>query len=138
MYRCICNKNYKTPYGLKNHAKQCNVNLSHSNPISLTELKATVVSSGKNGSSITTTKPTISVSLANVMPSPPPPPKSCNSSSNSSDTEMTNLMQEDDQLDGNLNTSKSCTMSIKAPTLQQHLLSPIGQIEVKSTITSQS
>lgn len=131
MYRCLCNKNYKTPYGLKNHAKTCEVNLSQSNSIKLTELKATVVSAtsnGKNGSTFSsltppTSKPTISVSIAttNVLASPP----------KINDAEMTNLMQ-DDQFD---ELNKSCTMSIKAPTLQQHLLSPI---EAKSTITSQS
>lgn len=108
------------------------MSLAQSNQIGkLPDLKATIVpaGSGKNGSTLNakfgsaSPTPVVSVSIAtsNVLP-----PKS-------SDAEMVNdLMQEDELTD-----SKNFTMSIKTPTLQQHLLRK-SPIETKSAIASQS
>lgn len=149
MYRCHCNKNYKTFYGLKNHAKSCNVNLTSANPIDnqlkLIDLKTTVNTNGNTNGSMTTIctspntlsvtnqtnkigSPIMSVSIATTP--------STNLSSASNNSELKNQMQEDDPIEGNGLTSKAI-VSLKAPTLQQHLLSPI--VETKSSaFTSQA
>ena len=101
----------------------------------LPDPKATIMSapatngSGKNGSTMkfgsVSSSPVVSVSIAtsNVLPSPA-----------KGDAEMANdLTQDDDQLA----ESKNFTMSIKTPTLQQHLLRK-SPIEAKSAIASQS
>lgn len=110
MYRCVCNKNYKTIYGLRNHAKQCSTNLAAQNPIGkLTDLKTTTVVSngGAPFTSNTPSKPIMSVSIANV-------PKA------NGTLELNNQMEDDNQT--------------KTPTLQ-HLLSPI---DAKPQFTSQA
>lgn len=119
------------------------MHLAQSNQIGkLPDLKATIVSapaasngSGKNGltmsakfgSASNSPTPVVSVSIApsNVLSMP----------AKSGDAEMANdLMQADGQL---AESKPNFTMSIKTPTLQQHLLRK-SPIEAKNAIASQS
>lgn len=118
MYKCVCNKNYKTIYGLKNHAKICPTNLAHPNPIYINgnNKLTTVVTNSQTFCSSTTTssKPVLSVSIANVLTT---------SSKNTSNGDLQiNHQMEDDQIED----------QTKSP---QHLLSPI---ESKPQFTSQA
>lgn len=121
------------------------MNLAQSNQIGkLSDLKTTIVSaptsngSGKTGSMVkfgspaNSPTPIVSVSIATsngVLSSTP--------KLSGGDAEMANDLM---QADGQLTDSKNFTMSIKTPTLQQHLLrkSPHSPIEAKSAIASQS
>lgn len=117
------------------------MNLSQPNQIGkLSDLKATIVSTptsngsgkvgsvnAKFGSPANSPTPIVSVSIATsngVLPSTP----------KSNDAEMANDLM---QADGKLADSKNFTVSIKTPTLQQHLLRK-SPIEAKSAIASQS
>lgn len=125
MYRCHCNKNYKTFYGLKNHAKQCSANLTSSNPIDkLNDLKTTTVVNNNGTTTISSSpntqtnqnkisSPIMSVSIATATPV-------TNQTSPTTNTELKNQILDDSMEDNNLNKQ----IQIKTPTLQ-HLLSPI-------------